>query len=150
MYSGTYYHLIEAKGRIAVPAKFREKLGKNPILTRGLDGCLFLYSQQTWKSFIKTLEDSSVTKKTHRDFIRLMTNEAVELELDAQGRMLLPEALQQQANLTKNVVFAGSLDHIELWDRETYHSYMSNLEKNAETIAEHYDTQLPGKQGMHA
>ena len=97
----------------------------------------------------KTLEDSSVTKKTHRDFIRLMTNEAVELGLDAQGRML-PQRYQHQANLSKNVVFAGSLDHIELWDRDIYHSYMTDLEKNAETIAEHYDTQLPGKQGMHA
>ena len=150
MYSGTYYHSIEAKGRIAVPAKFREKLGQNPVLTRGLDGCLFLYSQETWKAFLKTLEDSSVTKKTHRDFVRFMTNEAVELELDAQGRMLLPETLQRQASLTKNVVFAGSLDRIDLWDRDTYHSYMTTLEKNAEVIAEQYDTQLPGKQGMHA
>src|SRR3989338_10875146 len=147
MYSGTYYHSIEAKGRIAVPAKFREKLGQNPVLTRGLDGCLFLYSQETWKAFLKTLEDSSVTKKTHRDFVRFMTNEAVELELDAQGRMLLPETLQRQASLVKNVVFAGSLDRIDLWDRDTYHSYMTTLEKNAEAIAEQYDTQLPGKQG---
>jgi MraZ protein len=63
MYIGTYYHTIEAKGRIAVPAKFREELGVNPILTRGLDGCLFLYSQETWKAFITTLEDSTVTKR---------------------------------------------------------------------------------------
>lgn len=150
MYAGTYYHKVEEKGRIAVPVKFRDQLGKNPMVTRGLDGCLFLYSQETWNTFISSLEGSTIAKKVHRDFTRLMTHEASELEIDAQGRILVPEGLRNKAKLTKTVVFAGSLDHVELWNSDAYASYSDSLEKNAELIAEQYGTDLPGKQGVYA
>lgn len=139
MFTGTYYHTLESSGRVSVPAAFREQLGVSIVITRGLDGCLFLYTTQQWEAFTQQLQDSLVTKKTHRDFVRLMTNEAMKLEIDAQGRILLPEALRLKLNASKDVVFAGSLDRIELWEKSAYHTYMTELEKNAESIAEHYE-----------
>lgn len=139
MFTGTYYHTLETTGRVSVPAAFREQLGVSIVITRGLDGCLFLYTTQQWEAFTQQLQDSLVTKKTHRDFVRLMTNEAMKLEIDAQGRILLPEALRTKLNAAKDVVFAGSLDRIELWEKMAYHTYMTELEKNAESIAEHYE-----------
>lgn len=139
MFTGTYYHTLESSGRVSIPAAFREQLGVSIVITRGLDGCLFLYTTQQWEAFTQQLQDSLVTKKTHRDFVRLMTNEAMKLEIDAQGRILLPEALRLKLNAAKDVVFAGSLDRIELWEKSAYHTYMTELEKNAESIAEHYE-----------
>lgn len=139
MFTGTYYHTLESTGRVSVPVAFREQLGVSIVITRGLDGCLFLYTTQQWDMFTSQLQDSVVTKKTHRDFVRLMTNEAMKVEIDAQGRVLLPEALRAKLNTAKDVVFAGSLDRIELWEKTAYHAYMTELEKNAESIAEQYE-----------
>lgn len=147
MYTGTYYHSIEAKGRISVPAKFRATLGDVVVVTRGLDGCLFLYRQDDWMSFISQLQDSLITKKTHRDFVRLMLNEAVELSIDDLGRILLPDPLRKKVSLSKDIVFAGSLDHIELWNRSQYHTYMDALEQRAEEVAESYGE--PTKEDSH-
>src|SRR3989338_7168429 len=136
MYLGTYYHTVEEKGRISLPVKFRTQLGKKPIMTRGLDGCLFIFSQAEWMDFSQGIEETTITKKTHRDFARLMANEATELEIDAQGSALVPEHLRALAKLSKNVVFAGSVNRVELWDRAMYHEYAEGLEKKAEDIAE--------------
>lgn len=139
MFTGTYYHTLESTGRVSIPAVFREQLGVSIVITRGLDGCLFLYTTKQWEAFTVHLQNSVVTKKVHRDFVRLMTNEAIKLEIDAQGRVLLPEALRAKLNTAKDVVFAGSLDRIELWEKSAYHAYMTELEKNAESIAEQYE-----------
>ncbi len=148
MFTGTYYHTLESTGRVSIPVAFREQLGVSVVITRGLDGCLFLYTLQQWDVFASQLHDSLVTKKTHRDFVRLMTNEAMKLEIDAQGRVLLPEAFRTKLNTAKDVVFAGSLDRIELWERSAYHTYMTELEKNAESIAENFEPAKP--QEAHA
>lgn len=139
MFTGTYYHTLESTGRVSVPAAFRDQLGVSIVITRGLDGCLFLYEVKQWEQFTHQLQESMVTKKTHRDFVRLMTNEAMNVEIDSQGRVLLPEALRTKLNTAKDVVFAGSLDRIELWEKSAYYTYMDNLEKNAESIAEQYE-----------
>lgn len=143
MYLGTYYHTVEEKGRISLPVKFRTQLGKKPVMTRGLDGCLFIFSQAEWSDFSQGIEETTITKKTHRDFARLMANEATELEIDAQGRALVPEHLRKLAKLSKHVVFAGSVNRVELWDRAMYHEYAEGLEKKAEDIAE--SIELPAR-----
>jgi len=139
MLTGRYYHTIDTTGRISVPVKFREQLGNAPVLTRGLDGSLFLFSSSSWREFTGDIQQASVTKKIHRDFLRLMTNDATELEYDKQGRVLIPEYLREYAKLSKDVVFAGSLSRVELWSRDAYHEYIDSLENKAEEIAEQFE-----------
>ncbi len=148
MYLGRYYHTIEQKGRVAVPVRFRELLGDHPVMTRGLDGCLFIFSQKEWVTFAGSLEHASFTKRVARDFIRLMTNDAQELTFDDQGRVLIPEFLRESMNLSKDIVFAGSSDHVELWDRDTYHAYVDGLLKRAEEVSEQFEI-APTKEETH-
>lgn len=138
MYIGKYYHTVEDKGRVSLPKAFREK-SDSWILTRGLDGGLFLFEAEKFASELQKLEARSFTKKTNRDFIRLMTNEATEVIPDKNGRVQLPEYLNSFANIHKNVVIVGSYSYIELWDRDTYHTYLETLESSAENIAESLD-----------
>jgi MraZ protein len=150
MYLGRYYHTIEQKGRVAIPVRFRQLLGDHPVMTRGLDGCLFIFSQEDWITFAASLEHASFTKRMHRDFIRLMTHDAEELTFDDQGRVLIPEFLRESMHLSKDIVFAGSSDHIELWDRETYHTYIDGLLKRAEDVSEQFEIGSKIKEESHA
>jgi len=136
MYIGRYYHSLEDKGRVSLPKKFRLKTNEVFIVTRGLDGGLFLYPQETWKETVSDLTSKSFTKKKHRDFIRLMTNDAQEVEVDKLGRIRIPDYLREFAKLEKDVVIVGSLKSIEIWDTKTYHDYIAIIEKEAEEIAE--------------
>lgn len=135
MLIGKYYHHLEAKGRLSLPAKFRE-VGKDWIVTRGLDGCLFLLQEGNFKKELEKIADSSLTKKANRDLLRLMTNEAQEVSADSNGRVNLPDYLIKFAGLTKATVIVGSLNHLEVWDQERYHNYIDQIEDQAETIAE--------------
>lgn len=138
MYIGKYYHTVEDKGRVSLPKTFREK-SESWILTRGLDGGLFLFEAAQFAAELQKLEARSFTKKTNRDFIRLMTNEAVRVSPDKNGRVQLPEYLNDFAHISKNVVIVGSYTYIEIWDRDTYHAYLESLETQAEQIAESLD-----------
>lgn len=135
MLIGKYYHHLEIKGRLSLPAKFRE-VSKNWIATRGLDGCLFLLQEENFKKELTKIADQTLTKKANRDLLRLMTNEAVELTADDNGRVNLPDYLITFAHLQKNIVVVGSLNHLEVWDQEQYHTYIDQIENQAETIAE--------------
>ncbi len=135
MLIGKYYHHLEDKGRLSLPAKFRE-VNKSWIITRGLDGCLFLLQESNFKQELNKIAQSSLTKKANRDLLRLMTNEAKELEVDDNGRVNLPNYLIDFANLKKNIVVVGSLNHIEIWDQDHYHDYIDQIENQAESIAE--------------
>jgi len=135
MLIGKYYHHLEAEGRLSLPAKFRE-VNKQWIVTRGLDGCLFLLQESNFKKELEKIAQSSFTRKANRDLIRLMTNEAHELDIDENGRVNLPDYLIDFAHLEKNVVVVGSLDHLEIWDQEKYHSYIDQIEGQAESISE--------------
>jgi MraZ protein len=139
MFIGRYYHTIEDQGRVSLPKKFRQG-NDHWIITRGLDGGLFLFLNKTFEQELEKIAESSFTKKADRDFIRLMTNEAQEIEVDGNGRILLPDYLRATAQLTKNVVLIGSYHRIEIWDVEKYHEYLEFLEKNAENIAEKVTT----------
>ena len=105
-------------------------------MTRGLDGCLFLLQESNFKKELEKIAQSTFTKKANRDLLRLMTNEAKELSADENGRVNLPDYLIDFAKLKKNVVIVGSLDHLEVWDQDSYHLYIDQIEGQAESIAE--------------
>ena len=138
MLIGKYYHHLEANGRLSLPAKFRE-VNKEWIVTRGLDGCLFLLQESNFKKELEKIAQSTFTKKANRDLLRLMTNEAKELTADENGRVNLPDYLIEFAKLKKSVVVVGSLDHLEIWDQDKYHHYIDLIEDQAESIAESID-----------
>lgn len=138
MFIGKYYHKLESKGRISLPKKFRSQ-AKQWVITRGLDGCLFLFRLEDFQQEIEKIRVSTFTKKAHRDLVRLMTNEAQEITTDNNGRVHLPEYLTKFANLTKEITIVGSLNKIELWDQSKYHQYIDQLEVKAEEIAESID-----------
>jgi len=135
MLIGKYYHHLEDKGRLSLPAKFRE-ISKDWIVTRGLDGCLFLLQESNFKKELEKIAQSSFTRKANRDLVRLMTNEAMEVRTDENGRVNLPDYLINFAHLEKNVVIVGSLNHLEVWDQNKYHDYIDQIEDQAEVIAE--------------
>ncbi len=135
MFIGRYYHTIEEKGRVSLPKKFRNS-GAEWVITRGLDGGLFLFLKKTFADELEKLATQTLTKKAHRDFIRLMTNEAQEIELDRLGRLLIPDYLRATAQLAKDVVIVGSYQYVEIWDVKKYHTYIDQLEKTAEATAE--------------
>lgn len=136
MYIGRYYHKIDEKNRFSLPASFRKDIEKKAVITKGLDGCLFIFDEQTWN---RTLQDAArleFTKRNNRDFVRLLTNEAEMLEVDSHGRVLISSYLKEQATLKREIVIVGSLDRVEVWDLTHYHDYLKRIESRAETIAE--------------
>ncbi len=135
MFIGRYYHHLEDKGRISLPKTFREQVTEW-IVTRGLDGGLFVFPKAEYQQQLQQIATSTFTKQSHRDFVRLMTNEAREIQADSQGRVQLPEYLIEFAHLEKQVVIVGSYSWIEVWDQERYHQYLEQLEPRAESIAE--------------
>lgn len=136
MLIGKHYHSLESKGRLAIPPVFRTQLGSKPIVTRGLDGCLFLVPGTTWQKLIANLRGSPLTKQDTREYIRLVAHDASIVRFDPQGRTLIPKVLRNYAKITKKVVIAGSLDWIEIWDEATYHQKIEKTEKQAEQVAE--------------
>lgn len=138
MFIGRYYHQLEEKGRVSLPKKFRSQ-GSAFVITRGLDGGLFVYPTEEWQRTIETLTTKAETKKKNRDYLRLMTNDAQEIETDSLGRITIPEYLRSFAHLTKEVVIIGSFSKIEIWDVTTYHKYIETIESQAEEIAENLE-----------
>ncbi len=139
MLIGRYYHTIEEQGRVSLPKKFREA-STEWIITRGLDGGVFLFIKNQFEAEMAKLQERAFTKKVNRDLVRLMSNDAHEVEIDANGRILIPDHLRRSALLHKDVVIVGSFKRIEIWDVEKYHEYIDQLEKNAEDIAEQVET----------
>lgn len=138
MFIGRYYHTLEKNGRLALPKSFREKT-ENWVVTRGLDGGLFLFPKPNFENQILELTERTFTKKRNRDFVRLMVNSAQEVSPDSLGRVLLPEYLINLAQLSKKVVVVGSYHYLEIWDQKQYHSYLDMLEPQAEQLAESLD-----------
>lgn len=116
VFMGQYEHSIDAKGRTIIPAKYREDLGEAFVVTRGLDGCLFLYPQSEWQKFVEKLQElpsNQNTRKIQRQFL----SKAMEVVLDKQGRILVPALLRKEAALEKEVVFVGMMNRVEVWDK---------------------------------
>lgn len=138
MYIGTYYHTIEATGRVSVPAAFRTGLGVRCIAGAGVDGNVNLFSQESWDKVFSELSLSHSASRTDRDFVRLQLHQTIQTDIDDQGRILVPEVLRDYAKLQKHVVFAGSFDHVEIWDRDTYHQYMDELKVRSVEVSNAY------------
>lgn len=136
MFIGEYTHSLDAKGRVALPVKFRAKLGEGAILTRGLDRSLFIYNKSDWDALAQKLIALPLTQSKARAFSRLMLAGAVEVEFDAQGRILVPEYLRVYAGLKKSAVFAGVYNRIEIWDEQSWKIYKSHTEASSDDIAE--------------
>ena len=135
MFMGEYNHTIDAKGRVIVPAKFREVLGENFVVTKGLDGCLFVYANDEWETFSKKLQTFPITNKEARRFVRFFLAGAAAVEVDKQGRILLPQVLREFAHLEKDIVFVGVSSRVEIWNREDWIS--STQFDDMDEIAEH-------------
>lgn len=135
MFIGKYYYSLEEKGRVSLPTEFRQE-NNSWVVTRGLDGGLFLFRESDFQNQLQNFLLRTFTKKIHRDFVRLMTNEAKVVTPDKNGRVQLPEYLITFAKLQKAVVLVGSLEKIEIWDRDIYHNYIDSIESKAEEIAE--------------
>jgi MraZ protein len=136
MFIGEYTHSLDEKGRLSVPAKFRRGLTGGVVITRGLDSCLFVYPQHEWQELAQKLAALPLTQKHSRAFARLMLAGAWDAELDAQGRIMLPEYLRQYAALSKQVTVAGLYNRLELWDRATWQTYREATESESSAIAE--------------
>ena len=139
MLIGTYYHTLEDNGRVSLPKPFRTEQTEW-IVTRGLDGCLFLLSPEQFKQELSQITTRTFTNKDTRDLTRLFANEAQEVTPDKAGRVQLPEYLTAFAGLKKNVVIVGSINRVEVWDRDKYHDYLKQLEPKAEDLAERFSS----------
>ena len=120
MFMGEYSHTIDTKGRLIIPSKFREELGETFVVTKGLDGCLFVFSDEEWKAFEIKLKSLPLTNKNARQFARFFVAGATPCELDKQGRILVPQTLREFAGLEKDVVLTGNLNRIEVWSKEKW------------------------------
>lgn len=136
MLIGEHTHTLDTKKRLSLPAKFRKELGKKVILTRGLDTCIFVYSQKEWKEFKEKLESLSMGQSGSRAFNRFILGGAVEVDIDSAGRVLVPDFLKDFAQLSSKVVVAGIGNRCELWDEELWNKYQLHIEKNADSLAE--------------
>lgn len=136
MLIGEYIHTLDPKKRLSMPAKFRKEIGKKVIITRGLDHCLFVYSVAEWKKFSEKLGELSMGQADTRAFNRFLLGGAVETDVDASGRILIPDFLKDFANLKGKVVLAGLHNRIELWDEKAWKQYTSGVERKADTLAE--------------
>lgn len=136
MFIGEYQHTIDPKKRVAMPSKCRVELGKKVVITRGMDKCLFIYPMKTWEKLAEKLGSLPVGESGTRSFIRLMLAGAVDVDLDKQGRVLIPDYLKEYAGLKKDVTVAGLFDRLEIWDKTKWNIYKNKAEKNSDEIAE--------------
>lgn len=136
MFIGEYLHNLDNKGRLAVPIKFRKDFIKGAVVTRGLDNCLFIYTKSEWQKLADKLATLPISKANTRAFARLMLAGAMDVELDKQGRVILPEYLREFAALKKKAVVAGLYNRLEVWDDAKWQVYKKNTEKDSSDIAE--------------
>lgn len=136
MFMGEYKHNIDTKGRVIVPAKFRDALGEVFVVTRGLDQCLFAYPMTEWRLLENKLKKLPLTKKDARAFTRFFFSGAVECEVDKQGRINLPAPLRKYANLERGCAVIGVSNRVEFWAEENWTSYVEESEESFAEIAE--------------
>ena len=136
MFLGEYQHSLDEKKRVSLPKAFRKDLGRTIVMTRGLDNCLFIYSRKAWEKVAKKLSELSFAQADTRGFNRFILSGAALVEVDAAGRILIPDHQKAFAELGKEVVFAGVSDRVEVWNSETWSAYKSRIEKQADAMAE--------------
>lgn len=135
MLIGEYQHSLDAKNRMIVPSKLREDLGNKFVITKGLDGCLYIYPTDEWEKLQEKLKTLPLTNKDARAFVRFFFAGASEVEIDKQGRGLIPQNLKEYAGIEKEIVSIGVLSRVEIWSREKWNEY-NNSNIDYEKIAE--------------
>ncbi len=123
MFIGEYRHSLDDKGRVIVPSKYRDKLGETFVLTKGLDGCLFIYTLPEWSIFEQKLRSLPLTSTNARKFVRFFLSGAIECNTDKQGRILIPVNLRNYSEMLKDIVFVGMSNRIEVWSDQKWTSY---------------------------
>jgi len=136
LFIGEYRHSLDTKGRVIVPAKFRDGLGDKFVVTKGLDGCLFAYSKEEWANFENKIKTLPLTNKDARAFVRFFFSGAVECEIDKQGRTLIPPMLRDYAALNRELVIIGVSTRVEIWSQEKWESYSEAEDLEADVLAE--------------
>ena len=141
MLIGEYRHVIDDKNRLSLPAKFRKETGRKVVITSGLDSCLFIFTIKSWESITERLSksDSSMFSADNRNFNRYLLGGAIEVDVDALGRMLIPEYLLKRANLGRNVVIVGVRGRAEIWNQNRWDAYRREIEGKADKLAEKLD-----------
>lgn len=136
MLLGEYNHNLDSKKRLTIPARLRLELGENPILTKGLDSCLFIYPRRDWELLTEKLSRLPLSNAKARDFKRFILSGAAEIEIDEMGRVLISDHLKKYANLRKEVIIVGVGDRIELWSEAEWRKYLAKIEKESGEAAE--------------
>ncbi|GEA17089.1 MAG: transcriptional regulator MraZ [Moorella sp. (in: firmicutes)] len=136
MFMGEFQHTIDDKGRLIIPARFREELGEKFVITKGLDNCLFVYPMSGWAEMEQKLRSLPFTRSDARAFVRFFFSGATECELDRQGRILLPGNLREYAHLEREVVIVGVATRVEIWSRSLWEQYCQETAAQYETLAE--------------
>lgn len=136
MFIGEYTHTIDEKGRLSIPASFRRELAGGVVVTRGLDGCLFIYPRAEWEVLAAKVSKLPLAGKQSRAFARLMLAGARDGDIDSQGRVLVSEYLRTFAQLRKHVIVAGLYNRLEVWDEDAWNEYRTQTEANSDEIAE--------------
>lgn len=136
VFIGEYKHSIDDKGRLAIPAKFRKQLSKGAVVTRGLDTSLFLFPKEEWGKLAEKLASLPLGQSNSRAFARLMLAGAMDVTLDKQGRVVLPEYLRDYASLEKKTIVAGLYNRLEIWSEDKWNAYKKKVEGDAESVAE--------------
>lgn len=136
MIIGQYNYNLDPKKRLTIPTKFRSVLAEGAVLTRGIDGCLFLYPQKTWDALADKLSKLPLSQSSARSFARVMLAGAMDVAVDSLGRILIPDYLKEYAKLNKKVVIAGLFDRIEIWDEDRWQKYGQTTDTQVGDIAE--------------
>ena len=139
MFMGEYNHTIDPKGRLIIPAKLREALGDEFVVTKGLDGCLFVYANTEWNNFEEKLRTLPLTNKNARQFTRFFLAGAAACEVDKQGIILIPQVLREFAKLEKDVVLVGVASRIEIWSKEVWEESISTYDTDMDEVAENME-----------
>lgn len=142
MFMGEYHHNIDEKGRLIMPAKFRNDLKDKFIITRGLEKCLYVYSLEDWDKLVSKLNTLPFTKKDARIFIRSFFSGAAQIEVDRQGRINITSPLIDHAGLTKECVIIGANDRIEIWAKDEWDKFLDVNSEKLEDIAENLFTEM--------
>ncbi|MDD5569206.1 MAG: division/cell wall cluster transcriptional repressor MraZ [Candidatus Pacebacteria bacterium] len=136
MIIGQYYYSLDPKKRLTIPPKFRNVLGEGAVLTKGIDGCLFLYAQKEWEALADKLSKLPLSEQNARSFTRVMLAGAMDVKIDSLGRVLIPDYLKDYAKLDKKVVIAGLYDRIEIWDEDKWQKYGQATDSQVGSIAD--------------
>lgn len=139
MFMGEYHHNLDSKGRLIIPAKFRDQIGENVVFTRGMEGCIFGYPLPEWQKIEAKLAKLPLTKRSARKFTRLFYSGAMETEFDKQGRVNLTTTLKTHAGLEKECVIVGVSDRIEIWSAQRWAAFAEDANENYDDIAEDLD-----------